>query len=97
MAEAPWAASTFWLYTVLVDPVRYRVDSRSLLGRLARSGIQSRPLWQPLNRSAAMAGCPSTSTPVADRVAASALSLPSSVDLTAADQDRVVAVVSKSA
>jgi perosamine synthetase len=97
MAEALWAASTFWLYTVLVDPVQYGADSRSLLGRLARNGIQSRPLWQPLNRSPALAGCPSASTPVADRIAASALSLPSSVDLTYADQDRVVATVTKSA
>jgi perosamine synthetase len=97
MAEARWAASTFWLYTVLVDAVQYGADSRSLLGRLARNGIQSRPLWQPLNRSPALAGCPSASTPVADRIAASALSLPSSVDLTYADQDRVVATVTKSA
>ena len=97
MAEAPWATSTFWLYTVLVDPVRYGADSRALLGGLARNGIQSRPLWQPLNRSAALAGCLSMATPVADRIAASALSLPSSVDLSPADQARVIAAVKKRA
>jgi perosamine synthetase len=94
MKEAPWAASTFWLYTVTIDRRRYGTDARALLRRLAGEGIQSRPLWQPLSRSAAMAGCDSMDTPVAERVAASALSLPSSADLTPSDQARVTAVVS---
>jgi perosamine synthetase len=97
MPEASWAFSTYWLYTVLIDPVRHGADSRAVLSRLADDGIQSRPLWQPLNRSAALRGCPTASTPVADRLAATALSLPSSVDLTPADQARVVAAVSRRA
>jgi perosamine synthetase len=94
MAEAPWAFSTFWLYTILVEPARFGAGSRELLSRLDRAGIESRPLWQPLTRSAALRGSPSTSAPVADAIAASALSLPSSVDLTPVDQARVIAAVS---
>jgi perosamine synthetase len=93
MPEASWAFSTFWLYTVLVDPAQYGTDSRALLSRLAGQGIQSRPLWQPLSRSAALRDCQATSTPVADRLAAMALSLPSSADLAPADQARVVFAV----
>src|SRR6185503_14912648 len=29
--EAPWALSTYWLYTALVDPQVYGIDSRKLL------------------------------------------------------------------
>jgi perosamine synthetase len=94
MSEAPWATSTYWLYTVTVDRRRYGTDSRALLQRLASDGIESRPIWQPLNKSAAMSGCPTADTPVAHRVAADALSLPSSADLTPSDQARVVAAVS---
>jgi len=94
MTEAPWATSTFWLYTATVDSGRYGSGSRALLKRLARDGIQSRPLWQPLNQSPAMAGCQSMGAPVAERVAAAALSLPSSADLSPSDQARVIAAVS---
>lgn len=94
MPEASWAFSTFWLYTVLIDQDRHGADSRAVLTQLAHEGIQSRPLWQPLTQSAALRGCPSTGTPVADRLAATALSLPSSVDLAPSDQARVIAAVS---
>jgi perosamine synthetase len=96
MTEASWATSTFWLYTITIGSGRDEADRRALLGRLASDGIESRPIWQPLNQSPAMAGCPSAETPVAVRVAASALSLPSSADLTPADQARVIAAVSAS-
>src|SRR5204862_8290012 len=58
MAEAAWARTTFWLTTVLVDPAAFGCDSRSLLRRLEASGIQTRPLWQPLHLSRAHANAP---------------------------------------
>ena len=93
MQEAPWAESTFWLYTPLFDASVYGEDSRALMRRLTSLRIQSRPLWQPLHRSPAHAQSPAADAPVADRVAAQALSLPSSVGLSEADQDRVIAAV----
>jgi perosamine synthetase len=93
MPEAPWAASTFWLYTVLVDPEGYGIDSRGLLAALAERGIQTRPLWQPAHRSPAHRDLRPASCPVADRLYAQALSLPCSVGLTDADQQRVIAAI----
>jgi perosamine synthetase len=90
MAEAPWAFSTYWLYTVRIDRDAYGLDRRAVLGRLAAAGIQSRPLWEPLHRSAAHAASPRCDAPVADAIHRDALSLPSSVGLTAADQARVI-------
>lgn len=93
MAEAPWARSSFWMYTVLVDDARYGRSSRELLRMLEARKIQSRPLWQPLHRSPAHAGSPLSDCPVADWLHRSALSLPCSVGLGEADQDRVMAAV----
>jgi perosamine synthetase len=90
MREASWARSTFWLYTVLVDAAAYGCDRRALMTRLADRGIESRPLWQPIHCSPAHADAPRAECPVAERLQRDALSLPSSVGLTAADQRRVI-------
>ncbi len=90
MREAPWAASNFWMFTVLVDSARAGVDSRAVMRRLSESGIQARPLWQPIHRSPAYADLPHVACPVADRLHAEAISLPCSVGLSGPDQARVI-------
>jgi len=91
--EAPWALSTYWLYTALVDPQVYGIDSRKLLKHLEQENIQARPLWQPLHRSKAQAGSLSYRIEVTDRIHSMALSLPSSTGLSERDVDLVVAAV----
>lgn len=93
MVEAPWARSTFWMYTMLVDEARYGRSSRELLRLLESQRIQARPLWQPLHRSPAHAGSPLADCPIADGLHRSALSLPCSVGLSDDDQERVIAAV----
>jgi perosamine synthetase len=93
MAQAPWAASVFWLYTVLVDAKEYGMDSRQLQRRLAAAGIETRPLWQPLHKSPAHRGAFATDCEVADRLHRDGLSLPCSVGLTADDQARVTETI----
>jgi perosamine synthetase len=90
MPAAPWASSSFWLYTVLINEQEYGEDSREVLARLGAQGIQTRPLWQPLHRSPAHQTTQVLGGSVADRIAHDALSLPSSVGLTA---DQLAAVV----
>ena len=90
MKEAPWAFSTYWLSTVRVDAKACGMDSRAVLKRLADSGIQSRPLWQPLHQSPAFAGCESYRCEFDRELHGEALSLPSSANLTNADQERVI-------
>ena len=93
MREATWAFSTYWMYTVRVDEKRFGMDSRALLRWLEQAGIQTRPLWQPLHRSPAHAGCPCYRCEVADEVAHDALSLPCSVVLSEEQQSAVIATV----
>lgn len=89
MTEAPWAFSTFWMYTILIEPDRYGLDSRQLLQRLADRSIQTRPLWQPLHLSKAHQHCQAYKCSVSEHLYREALSLPCSVGLSPEDQDRV--------
>jgi len=97
MSEAPWAFSIHWMYTVRVEEKSYGRDSRSLMRALRESGIQTRPLWQPLNRSPAHSADKHAPCPVAERLHREALSLPCSVGLTAHDRERVIAAVERAA
>jgi perosamine synthetase len=97
MAEAEWAHSSFWLYTILVDEATFGLDSRALLRQLERDGVQARPLWQPLHRSPAHAGAPAARCEVADMLYARALSLPCSVGLSEEQQSRVVEAIRSAA
>jgi perosamine synthetase len=96
MREASWAQHSYWLSTVIVSEPDFGLSSRALLAALATAAIESRPLWQPLHLSPAHSGSFALPCPVAERLYAAALSLPSSVGLTPEDQQRVIeAVVAK--
>jgi perosamine synthetase len=96
MREAPYAHSAFWLYTIRVDEAAFGISSRALLRALAAEKIQARPLWQPMHRSKAHAGERAYGGDVADLIHRDALSLPSSVGLTAAELETVVATIRRS-
>lgn len=90
MREAGWASSVSWLSTILMDPDVFGRDSRDAMRALAGMGVQTRPLWQPCHLSPAHPGAQRTDCSVAEKLNASALSLPSSVGLTAQEQGRVI-------
>ena len=93
MPEAPWARSICWLNTALIDEEEYGEDSRALMKRLARRGIQARPLWEPLHRSQALMGMQTVGGEIADDLNRRALSLPSSVGMTPNQIQEVIAAV----
>ena len=97
MKNASWAESTYWMYTILVDPIEFGIDSRQLLRMLGSKKIQSRPLWQPIHLSPAHAVKGAQSLPVAEHLADVALSLPCSVNLSDQDQDRVIEAITTAA
>jgi perosamine synthetase len=90
MPQAQWAASAFWMYTVLINEGEYGMDSRQLLQALAAQKIQCRPLWQPIHRSLAHAKSYAGELPVSELLNRQALSLPCSVGLTEDAQKRVI-------
>ena len=91
-SEAPWARSTYWMTSVLLDE-RRAPDLRALLRELNAEGIQARPLWRPLHRQPVFAGSQAYRIEVADRLYARGLSLPCSVGITPEERDRVVAAL----
>jgi len=97
MAEAPWARSTYWMYTVLVDEGAFGMDSRALLRRLEAEGIQSRPLWQPLHLSPVHRHEQATDCSTAERIQREALSLPCSAGIEEGDLERVQRAVREAA
>lgn len=90
MKEAPWASSSWWLYTVLVDSAVFGADSRQLIRSLSTRKIQSRPLWQPIHLSGAHKASGATKLPIAESLYQQAVSLPCSAGLSEAEQSRVI-------
>lgn len=90
-AEAPWAFSTFWLYTITIDGSAR--NSRRLIRGLLDRGVEARPLWQPLHLSPAHRGCQVLGGQIAERLWAQGVSLPSSVGLSPEQQARVIRCV----
>jgi len=88
-----FAAPSFWLYSISVDRAAFGVTRDALIERLAGAGIEARAVWPPLHGMPAYAGYPRLGGPISESIAARALSLPSSVSMTAAEQDRVIDVV----
>lgn len=92
MREADWAFSVFWMFTILIEPAQFGMDSRALLRCFDANKIQTRPLWQPAHLSPAHRGMRAMDCTVAERLNRDAISLPCSVGL-GDDQKRVVDAV----
>lgn len=91
-ARASWADSNHWLYTVRLRGADFET-SRALIRGLAERRIEARPVWQPLHQSPAYNGAETLGGAVADEIYTDSVSLPSSVTLEPADQNRVIDAV----
>jgi perosamine synthetase len=93
IAEPQYGRSSFWLYTVLVDPAAYGATNLDLMRHLETQRIQTRPLWQPIHRSLPYKKEFAWKISVAEKLHAEALSLPSSIGLSDADRERVAVAI----
>ena len=91
--RAAWASPTFWLYTIGVDPAAAGTDRTALMTRLRERRIEARPIWSPLHTMQPYSGARVLRGQVAEAIFARSLSLPSTVSLTAAQQDRVLSLL----
>jgi dTDP-4-amino-4,6-dideoxygalactose transaminase len=89
--HANWVESSWWLYSVLV--ASGAGSPEAVVERMAHHGIQTRPLWRPLHCQPPYASTPRVGGSVAELIWQRGLSLPCSVGLTDADQDRVIAAL----
>jgi len=87
--EAPWARSSYWMTSVLLEPARCP-DVAALLRDLNAAGIQARALWRPIHEQPAFRGARRVGGETAEGLHARGLSLPCSVGITADERGRVV-------
>ena len=78
---------------LLVDEARYDMSSHVLQCALAERNIQTRPLWAPIHMLCPYRDCPAYKIETAERLYRDALSLPCSVGLWEADQERIIAAL----
>jgi len=93
MPTPPWAGAMHWLSAIRVEAREFGVDARELRDVMGSKGIETRPLWQPLHQSPALAGAAALGGETAERLYREVLCLPSSVSLDARRQGMVVAAV----
>jgi perosamine synthetase len=91
----PAADSSWWMYSILIEPSAspHGRSNMGLMRALEAEGIQSRPLWQPLHLNRPYRAATLLGGGVAAELYARALSIPSSVQLSDADQERVIEAV----
>ncbi len=90
---APWAFATHWLFTIVVDPLRYGKTNRDLQKAMEDQNIQTRALWAPLHEQRPYLDAQAYRIEVTPHLFQNALSLPCSVNLTTREQDRVIACI----
>jgi perosamine synthetase len=90
MPEAPWAWSTFWLYTVLLNPNVFSVSKEDVIQSMGRCGVQVRPIWHPIHRQPVYHHAQAYRIEVADDLHRRGVSLPCSGSLSEEAQDKVV-------
>lgn len=85
--------SNHWLTAILVDPRAAGKSWEDLHRALALENVESRPLWKPLHLQPIFADAPYYGGRVAETLFKTGLCLPSGSNLTAAQLDRIAAVV----
>jgi perosamine synthetase len=89
--EAPWAQNVYWLYSILVDAEIFGHTRDDMITRLSEQGIETRPLFPPVHTQPIYNS--GQRLPVAERLAATGLSLPSAVGLKFEDVARAAEAV----
>lgn len=80
--EQAGAESSWWLFSVLVDREAFGEDKKSVISRLRSSGIQVRPLFNPIDRQPCFRSYGLTRCPVAGDLYEKGINLPSTSFLT---------------
>jgi pyridoxal phosphate-dependent aminotransferase EpsN len=92
-AEAPWGRHTRWLTCVTIDPARFGADRETLRKIMEADNVEARPVWKPMHMQPIFASCEVYGGAVGADLFERGLCLPSGSNMTAEEQDRVIAHV----
>ncbi len=99
MPEVAFGRSNRWLTVITLDPARCAVTPYQLMEALEDENIEARPIWKPLHLQPLFSQCPyyahSEKESVSDRLFVTGLCLPSGTNMSAEEQERVIACVRK--
>jgi pyridoxal phosphate-dependent aminotransferase EpsN len=93
MPQAEYGLHTNWLSCFLVDEAEFGIDRDGLIGALDRANVEARPVWKPMHLQPLYRDAERVGGRVAEDIFRRGICLPSSSNLTDADQERVVAAV----
>lgn len=92
--EQPWAKNVYWMYTILVDGAAFGMSKDDLMTKLGEAGIDTRSAFLPIHQQQIYAkGFLGQSYPVADRLSAQGVNLPSGNNTTEEEVHRVAATI----
>ena len=94
--EKSWARNAFWMISLFLGP-KWQVSRDSVIEQLAKRGIETRPFFFPMHCLPIHHDNVGTrSFPIADRISARGINLPSSAKLTEEEIDLVCEALEKS-
>jgi len=93
MAAQPDTEPVYWLYTILLPEPTTLAERKRVIRELNESGIGARPLWHPIHSQGPYKECQAYKIDHTERLYQRGISLPSSVGLTDAEQERTIAAV----
>lgn len=93
--EKDWAFNGYWLYTCIIDP-KGGVTRDELIEKLMKNGVETRPVFYPLHEMPPYIQYVRSGQtfPVTDHISRNGISLPSSVTITAEEQNSILNAVS---
>lgn len=95
MPITPGVVSTHWLTCITLDPARITVSPMDLIKALEAHNIESRLLWTPLHTQKPFLGFERVEGEVSEAIFAKGVCLPSSYNMSEADQEYVIGVIRK--
>jgi perosamine synthetase len=95
--RADYAVPATWLVSIQVRADVYGLSRDALAEVLARDGIETRPFFHPIHRLPPYADRPGSGRdlPVTERVASRGLNLPTAINMSDADVERVVEAIAR--
>ena len=91
--EAKWAKNVYWLYSILVDEAKFGMSAPALRDYLRQNNVETRALFIPAHKQPIYNK--KQVLPVAERLSATGISLPSSANLKKNDIEKIVSCIKK--
>jgi dTDP-4-amino-4,6-dideoxygalactose transaminase len=95
MPVADYGTPNFWLTCMTIRPDEFGADRDGVMRALDAGDVEARPTWKPLHLQPVFAGVETVGGSVAAEVFSHGLCLPSGSNLSGADQDRVIGIISE--